>query len=272
MTLMTSHRSWPRVMYALIIPALTLVVAGSCTPAPAFTADFSDGETILVTEGEFTWLDGERRTRVYEAGPADAAGAILVVHDWFGITPMTREAVERFAEMGYRVAAVDLYDGEAAEDHPGAQALMGQLNPEAVAQALRTATAHLTGEGRPVVTVGFSMGGAPAVRASFLSPEAVVGAVSVYGGGVEQTIANGQDGLRTPLLIVTGSDDAWPMATVTTLLEGDIGPDALTEVYVIPAARHGYAQPLYAGGVNLDAEATRITWMVLDDFLQRLLQ
>lgn len=238
----------------------------------AAASETTDVELQAAPTGQFDWIDGERRTRVYVAGPEDAAGAVLIVHDWFGVTRMTRETVERFAAQGYRVAAVDLYDGEAAEDHPGAQALMGQLDPSEIAMTLRTVTSHLSGGGRPVVSVGFSMGGAPAFRAVALSPGAVVGAASVYGGGVEQIVANAEDGLGVPLLLVTGSDDAWPMASVDALVGGDAAADAVTEVHVIPAARHGYAQPLYAGGANLDAEATRVTWLLLDDFVSRLLK
>ena len=41
------------------------------------------------------------------------------------------------------------------------------------------------------------------------------------------------------------------------------------EVYVYPQARHAYAQPLYAGGDNLDPVATEATWAVLESFFRR---
>jgi dienelactone hydrolase len=38
------------------------------------------------------------------------------------------------------------------------------------------------------------------------------------------------------------------------------------EIDVYPGADHGFTQPLYADGANLDPEATRMTWLLLEDF------
>ena len=111
------------------------------------------------------------------------------------------------------------------------------------------------------------MGGNPAFKAARIGN--VRAAAVVYGGGMENLSDDELADLGFPLLLVTGSDDAWPMGTVQALLPrmNAVGSDL--EVFVYPRARHGYAQPLYAGGDNLDPVATEATWEVLDSFFAR---
>jgi dienelactone hydrolase len=39
------------------------------------------------------------------------------------------------------------------------------------------------------------------------------------------------------------------------------------EMLIYPGADHGYAEPLFNGGKNYNAEAVRATWVPVDDFL-----
>jgi len=73
-------------------------------------------------KGSFVTLkqgDG-REFRAFVAGPADAKAAILIVHDYFGISDATKESVQRLGALGYRSVAVDLYGGKSATSHDGA--------------------------------------------------------------------------------------------------------------------------------------------------------
>ena len=204
------------------------------------------------------------------AGPEHAEAAVLLLHDWFGVTEATRDALRRIAELGYRGLALDLYDGESAATHAGAGQLSGALEPSDVRRKLEAALAALRTEGFDrIATLGFSMGGNPAFAAARLGSPEVRGAAVVYGGGMESLTDEELAGLEFPLLLVTGSDDAWPMTTVQALLPRMNAVGSELEVYVYPRARHGYAQPLYAAGANLDAGATEATWEVLESFLAR---
>ncbi len=205
----------------------------------------------------------------YAAGPVEASAAVLVVHDWFGLSDATRAVVDDLGQRGYRAFAVDLYHGKSATTHPEANTLMNSLQPERMAADLEAAVRYLSEGDRPVASVGFSMGGAPAMNAAYLVPGAVKAVANVYGGGSENVVARHEGQLPAPFLFVTGSDDVWPMDGLRTLL-GEAGSDpGALEVHVFPGARHGYAQPLYAAGANLDADATAATWTVLHAFLAR---
>jgi dienelactone hydrolase len=52
--------------------------------------------------------------RAFVAGPADGKVAVLIVHDYFGISDATKESVKHFGALGYRSVAVDLYGGKSA--------------------------------------------------------------------------------------------------------------------------------------------------------------
>ena len=57
------------------------------------------------------------------------APAILVIHEWWGLTDWVKQNADRFAEQGYVALAVDLYDGKATDDPGEAHELMRALDP-----------------------------------------------------------------------------------------------------------------------------------------------
>jgi alpha-beta hydrolase superfamily lysophospholipase len=83
----------------------------------------------------------------------------FVVHDYFGISDATKEAVERLGALGYRTMAVDLYGGKSASKHEEAVALMQSLDPKLTDEVLQTGLDVLKKPERKIATLGFSMGG-----------------------------------------------------------------------------------------------------------------
>lgn len=108
--------------------------------------------------------------------------AVILVHDWFGLTPQVREQVDRFSAAGFSAFAVDLYRGKIARTDDEAQALnaalpwaRSDLDVKIAAAALR-----LRNPGGKVAVVGFAMGGAVALHAAETDPE-LAAAVTFYG-------------------------------------------------------------------------------------------
>lgn len=202
------------------------------------------------------------------AGSPDASAGVLVVHDWFGISDLSRSTLERLASQGYRAVAVDLYQGESATDHERAGELMNGLVRERADAILQAGLESLKQGDRSIAVVGFSMGGYEALHLTLLDPEAVDATVVVYGGGLEQA-AESLDDLEGPVLIVTGTDDSWAMDSMLEIRPAMAAAGKSLELYAYPNARHAFAQPLYSGGDNYDTTATRVSWMLIDDFLAR---
>nr|MBK7063766.1 dienelactone hydrolase family protein [Deltaproteobacteria bacterium] len=116
--------------------------------------------------------------------PGDApAGAVILVHEWYGLNDDMRRLAARFAAEGFIALAVDLYDGRVATDAPEAMQLSSALKtPDAVriiAAAAEALRALPRSNGRVAVT-GFCLGGAMAIAAACGVP-GLAAAVPFYG-------------------------------------------------------------------------------------------
>jgi len=205
----------------------------------------------------------------YVAGPENATEAIVLVHDWFGVSPFYSEAQEKLAGLGYRVVAVDLYAGHRATTHEQAAALLGSLHDDVAAREIDTAV-KLAAEGRRnVALMGFSMGAKHALAAA-LRNGSVRATLLWYGETVNQPEV--LRGLSGPVLLIVGSRDG-PSAAENSLAFSKAADTAGVgaEVYVYPGADHAFAQPLFNQGKTYDPAATSVAWLLSESFLKRRL-
>jgi carboxymethylenebutenolidase len=135
----------------------------------------------------------------YVAGPKDARTGVVLVHDWFGVSPFYIQAAEKLAAQGRRVLALDLYAGSSATTHDRAGKLLGSLREDVAAREIDAAIAQLAEGGRPVAVMGFSMGAKHALAAA-LRNRSVHATVLWYG----QTVNDPQQLLQLagPALLV----------------------------------------------------------------------
>ena len=189
------------------------------------------------------------------------------MHDYFGITNATKESVERLGALGYRTIAVDLYKGKSATSNDSAEFLMNGKDSSETAHILQAGIKYLQKPGRKLAAIGFSAGGIDAMNATLMEPELFKATIIVYGGNYDKIDKSRLAKLHNPVLAITGSLDKWPMQAALNFLENE--KDKSLEFHVYPGADHGYAQPLFNEGKNYNAEATRVTWMLIDDFLFR---
>ncbi len=112
-----------------------------------------------------------RPTSAYLAEPEGTtpAGAVVLIHEWWGLNDHSRDLARRLAKAGLLTLAVDLYDGKVAADAADAARLMGELDTydamDRVAGAVAWLRAHARSNGKVGVT-GFCMGGAMAFAAA----------------------------------------------------------------------------------------------------------
>ena len=214
-----------------------------------------------------TSLDDE--VTVYVSGPEDADAAIVLVHDWFGVSPFFEEAVARLGSLGYRVIGVDLYDGHSATTHKEAGALMAAVDPERAGIKIDAAIAAARRPGRRFAMMGFSMGGMFAMRASIRNNDEVKATVIFYGGTVDdpQLLRD----IGGPVLAVYGSRDGNAADAAATFSKAADEAGAAAEIYIYPGAVHAFAQPLFNQGKTYDPVATSVAWMLAENFFERQL-
>jgi len=208
-----------------------------------------------------------RKFRAFVAGPQDATVGAMLVHDYFGISDSTTLSVARLGTLGYRVIAVDLYGGKSATSDEEATRLMKALDQDAADEVLQAGLDYLKNRVRTIATVGFSMGGLQALIANLNDPVAVAGTVIVYGGSYQNLSPARVGLLQSPVLAIAGAEDDWAASSALEFLELARARYLDFSLYLHPRAGHAYAQPLFHGGANYSAEATRLTWLLIDDFL-----
>ena len=234
---------------------LWLLLAG----LPAVAAP--DAETLTTAGGQ--------PFAAYVDGPRDAKRAIVLVHDWFGVTPFYLEAAERLAQQGYRVVAVDLYGGQHASTHDEAGALLQATDAGRAGQIIDAAIGSLRDEPRRLGIMSFSAGASYALPAALRHDE--INATVIWYGETVNDPAKLAD-LAGPLLLVVGSQDGPAADRAAALSKAADATGRAAEIYIYPGAAHAYAQPLFNQGQTFDAVATEASWRVTEDFLRRHLR
>jgi carboxymethylenebutenolidase len=204
----------------------------------------------------------------YVAGPQTAGECVVLVHDWFGVSPFYTDAADRLARQGYCVVAVDLYNGRSATTHHEASALLGALDANVAAEKIDAAIKSLGDRPRKIALMGFSMGARHALAAALRNPS-VRATVLWYGDTTKDT--DRLNRLSGPVLLVAGSKDGSALddsAAFAKAADASVG----AEVYVYPGAAHAFAQPLFNEGKTYDAVATETAWRLTEDFLSRRLR
>lgn len=206
--------------------------------------------------------------RAFIAGPADAKAAVLIVHDYLGISDSTQESVKHLGALGYRSVAVDLYGGKSATSHEEAVKLMQSLDRKASDKILQAGLDYLKQPGRKLATIGFSMGGQESLNANLNDPEAVSATVMIYGSGFDKIDTKRLERLKGPVLAIAGSEDTDAVQAAVKFLSNMKEVNRPYEMLVYPGAGHGYAQPLFNHGKNYNPKAVHATWVLVDDFLE----
>lgn len=191
----------------------------------------------------------------------DANPGVVIVQEWWGVTPEMTALADRYASMGYRALVPDLYRGRKAAVGDEANHLMQGLDfQDAATQDVRGALQHLKHDSKKVGLSGYCMGGAVALITAmhFQDPDAVV----VY-YGLPPPEAGDPRTIEVPVMCHFGKQDEFfkPGAAeqlVKRFEEGKVPH----EVYWYDA-KHGFCNPNEEGNAGLghyDRTACELAW------------
>jgi len=153
--------------------------------------------------------------KAFLAHPAQSttqAPAVMILHEWWGLTDHIKTIARRFVEEGYVALAPDLYSrqGYAVTSDPNEAArLMSTLSSQAALRDLNAATQFLSTQ--PFVDplhlgiIGFSMGGTLALTMATHNSDFKV-AVVFYG---KIPLLESLDALLCPVLYHYAAQDTW---------------------------------------------------------------
>jgi carboxymethylenebutenolidase len=185
--------------------------------------------------------DGKAATGYFATPAPDKARGrgVVVIHEWWGLVPHIKRVADDFATEGFHALAPDLYRGESARSADEAAKLRAALNLEKAGADLKGAIERLRFvTGRPVATVGFSMGGALSLLAACCNPKDVAACVLYNGAhpGVEYDF----DRLVAPVLGQWAEDDESANANVARFEAELSRRGRVFEFHTYPGTSHGF--------------------------------
>jgi carboxymethylenebutenolidase len=137
-----------------------------------------------------------------------AKGAVLLIHEWWGVNEHIRDVADRLAREGFTVFAVDLYRGKVAKDEATAQQYLSSMDWRQAGEDLHRAAAALRQRqpGVKVGVTGFCMGGAVSLFAAARDPQ-LAACVPFYGIPGEDKVDVTK--IRAPVLGHFAKHDDW---------------------------------------------------------------
>ncbi|MBA4490545.1 dienelactone hydrolase family protein [Paracoccus sp. S1E-3] len=159
---------------------------------------------------------GDRTFEGYVAKAENPKGAVVLIHDWDGLTDYEKKRADMLAEQGYNAFAIDLYGkGVRPDTMEGNQAETQKLyNDRETMRALMTAgleAAAAQGLAAPVVA-GYCFGGAAALEMARAQPPEVVG-YAIFHGGLDTPEGEDYSAAKAPIRIYHGGADTGPDMT-----------------------------------------------------------
>jgi len=239
-------------------------------PVPAAAAALPAVEGVLTQEVVYGHESG-KPLKGFIAWP-DAAESpppgVMLIHEWWGLNDNIREMARKLAGEGYVALAVDLYDGQVAENSEQAEALVQKTfaNRSAFESNLKQAYEFLktSAQAPRIGSVGWCFGGGISLRAALLLPGELDADVIYYGMLVQDRDQLGK--LDMPLLgFFGGRDDSIPTADVERFEKTLKSLGKSIEVHTYPDAGHAFANP---SGKTYNPEAAADAWKRTLAFLQ----
>ena len=216
---------------------------------------------------------GESGLEAFVAWPAgrDAAPAVVVVHERWGLNDQIRGVARRLAQEGYVAIVPDLYHGKVAGDPEYALELMRGLDEKKAVADLVTAAAWLRAQprvqGQRLGVVGFCMGGRLSQLLS-LSGTPIAAAVMFYGR--PETDPGALAALQAPLLAHFGGEDRTIGADQVDALKAGLAKAGKAgDVYVYPGAGQAFMNEMRN---SYHSDAARLAWARTLQFFQKHLK
>jgi len=227
---------------------------------------------MYVQEGSVgEWLHvGSTGHRAYLALPERGAGpGVLVLHAWWGLTPVFTDVCDRLAAAGYVALAPSLFSGGAtAATIAEAEALVAAhdraaAEAEAVVQAAAERLRELPAvTGSQIGAIGFSLGAYWALQLSQVRPGDIGAVVTMYGTD------DGDYGTARAAYLghFAEHDDYEPLEAMQALEAKIRAAGRAVTFHVYPGTGHWFVEPNQPA--VYDAAAANLVWERTLAFLQ----
>jgi len=255
----------------MMILVAAALIAQAHVHGDAGTADGKDGSVPMsqlphpldgkapTPKGSMTKLRvGNETSDAYVARPqGKPQGALLVIHEWWGLNDWVKHQSDQLAGQGYLALAIDLYKGQVATDPKQAAALMqakdekwGDQVEEAGLEWLKQNV-----QGAKVATIGWCMGGGESLKASLNDPKDVNATVIYYGMPISDVVK--LKTLRGPVLGIWANKDRSITPDKVAAFDKALTEAGIKHEFHAYDADHAFANP---SGGRFNGEAAKDAW------------
>ena len=244
----------------------------------------SSAATMSIKEDSVSYtLDGKTFIGyvTYDANNKDKRPAVLIVHEWWGLTDYPRKRAKQLAELGYVAMAVDMYgDGKTAEDPKTAQGLATPFynDPQLIKTRFEAAMNKLKEykqvDPANIAAMGYCYGGFIVLNAAKLGAD-LKGVVSFHGGlgGVPVK----KELIKAKILVCHGEADDFVNKEVAPFKKSmdSAGVEYTFKSY--PNATHAFTNPAatekdkkYSMPIEYNATADTASWNDMKEFFNKI--
>lgn len=212
-----------------------------------------------------------QKFKMYVSGPESASKGVLLIHEWWGLNHDMKVWADRYASLGYRAAAIDLYSGKVTTDPKQAKKLMNSVKQknanakyQAALQALRTPDKN-----RRVAVIGWSFGGAQALQAALVAPDLVSATIMYYPFGKMEHGKERLSAMGGPVLgNLAKHDFAFTPDKVKKFQSAMKQAGKVFKIHMVDA-KHGFDKP---AGKHYNKKASDQAWVASKQFLKEHLK
>jgi len=191
--------------------------------------------------------------------------AIVMIHEWWGLTDNIKQMAEKLASHGYVVLAVDLYEGQVGTTVDEAIQLRSSFDQSQWTENMNSAVSYLEEQYSPssLGSIGWCFGGGQSLNLA-LNNEDMDATVIYYGQLVTDT---------EKLSKIT-----WPVLGIFAELDNGIPPETVNEfesslnevgiqndIYIYPEVNHAFANP---SGDRYAPDESKDAWQKTLEFFE----
>ena len=205
--------------------------------------------------------------------------AVLIVHQWTGVSENEKMRARMLAELGYNVFCVDVYGKGIRPQPPASGAEAGKykkdraLLRERVNAGLQVLLKDVRTDASRVACIGYCFGGTAAIELG-RSGAAIKGVVSFHGGLDSPTPADGKN-IKGRLLVLHGADDPFvPVADMAAFEKEMKDAEVDYQLVSYPGAVHAFTQKGAGNdnskGAAYNEAADKASWEEMKSFFGKL--
>jgi dienelactone hydrolase len=230
------------------------------------------GETVEYKQGD-TVLEG---CLAYDDAAKEPRPGVLIVHDWMGNGPFSKQKAEELARLGYVGFAVDVYgkgvrpkNAKEASEEAGKYKQDRKLVRERMIAALDYLKAQKSVDSKRIAVIGYCFGGMAALELGRSGAD-VAGIVSFHGSLDSPTPADAKN-IKGKVLALHGADDPNVNAQIVAAFEDEMRNGHVDwQLVAYGNAVHSFTNPA-AGtdnskGAAYNEKADRRSWQAMKDF------